>query len=271
MIPEKLLEKGKYWSRPWSLITGCSPVSESCQNCWLASMEYRFDKTPGVLKVENGIRKSVFNGNVIFHEDRLDIPRRTKKPQVYSVWSDLFHPAVPAKFIIEAFERMEYCNQHTFLVLTKRPKTIEPVLFGQEGGFYMGSGDYMPNVWLGTTVENQAMADKRRPFLITGADQFKIFLSVEPLLSEINLSRIQTGDTFYPLSLINQVIVGAESGLCRRHCNIDWIRSIVQQCQEAGVPVFVKQIHINDKVVKDINLFPEDIRVRELAWIEHGT
>lgn len=116
-----------------------------------------------------------WSGNVIMMPERLNIPLKIKKPTVFSIWSDLFHELVSTEFIIEAFERMEHYKQHTFLVLTKRPERIEPVLFGQEGNFYMGGGDYMPNVWLGTTIENQEMADIRIPLLIHGADQFKKF------------------------------------------------------------------------------------------------
>ncbi len=87
------ISKGKYWTRALSLVEGCTPVSEGCTHCWLAGIEYRFDKVPGILKVENGVRKSVFNGNVIFREDRLDIPMKIKTPQVFAVWSDLFWEA----------------------------------------------------------------------------------------------------------------------------------------------------------------------------------
>jgi protein gp37 len=62
------------------------------------------------------------------------------------------------------------------------------------------------------------------------------------------------------------VVVGAETGPKRRHCDIEWIRSIVQQCQAGGVQVFVKQIEINGKVEKDIEKFPEDLQVRDLPW-----
>jgi len=41
---------------------------------------------------------------------------------------------------------------------------------------------------------------------------------------------------------IHWVIVGGESGPGARPCNVDWVRSIVRQCQSAGVPCFVKQL-----------------------------
>lgn len=49
----------------------------------------------------------------------------------------------------------------------------------------------------------------------------------------------------------------------RRECKIEWVENIVDQCKQANVPVFVKQLQINGKVVKDIESFPEDLRIRE--------
>lgn len=167
---------------------------------------------------------------------------------------------------------MEYCQQHTFLVLTKRPERISPVLYGQEGNFYLGGGDYMTNVWLGTTIENQEMADKRIPELLK-CEPFKLFLSIEPILSKINLKlcdEFPDKDGCYEdvRHQINWVIAGAESGHNRRECKIEWIENIVEQCKSAYVPVFVKQIHLNGKLIKDINQFPENLRIRELPWIK---
>jgi protein gp37 len=44
------------------------------------------------------------------------------------------------------------------------------------------------------------------------------------------------------LPTLDWVIVGGESGTDARPCDLAWVRSIVKQCQAAGVPVFVKQL-----------------------------
>ena len=62
---------------------------------------------------------------------------------------------------------------------------------------------------------------------------------------------------------IDWIIVGAESGSNRRECKIEWIRDIVAQGKQAHKSVFVKQINLNGKLIKDINQFPEDLRVQE--------
>ena len=216
MIPDKKLQKGIYWSKAWSLVSGCSPVSESCQNCWLASIEYRFDKVPGVLKVENGIRKPVFNGHVIFREDRLDIPRKTRKPQVFAIWSDLFHKYIHLQsinyLVMDIISTCEtYKKGHIFLILTKR---IERLLEFTKNNLT----DYS-NVFWGTTCENQQRADERIPSLLQV--QGERFLSLEPLLGDINLYPYigWKAERDYGIKNgIHQIIVGAESGPHRRPC-----------------------------------------------------
>jgi protein gp37 len=80
-------------------------------------------------------------------------------------------------------------------------------------------------------------------------------LSIEPLIERIVLPP--------GVRNIDVVIVGCESGPNRRPCKLEWIRSIVEQCKDAGVCCFVKQVNIDGKVVTDPALFPEDVRLRQ--------
>jgi protein gp37 len=245
MIAEKKIAKGIYWSKALSLISGCSPVSEACQNCWLAEMEYRFNRTSELLQIKNGTIKPIFNGNVIFNENRLDIPFKTKKPQVFAIWSDLFHQSITHKQTRSVYDAMAVCDRHIFLILTKRDRRMAK------------ESENLYNVWHGITCETQQRADERIPYLLQVPGNK--FLSLEPLLGEIDLSKY-----IWPISAI---VVGAESGLHRRPCKIEWIRSVVEQARNANIKIFVKQIHDkNRKVIKNINEFPKDLRRRELAW-----
>lgn len=241
------LKKVKYWDKAWQLVDGCSHVSAGCDNCWSAPMTHRFKR---------GLTddKGNFTGEIIIRESRLDLPLKTKKPTVWAVWNDLFHERVPIEFIADAFDVMAVCrgekiittdgyktySKHTFLILTKRPERIYPVLFGSEGGYYLGGGDYIDNVWLGTSVENQEMADERIPELLKGAGEFKKFLSIEPLLGEINLHQYFWAASGAKTNAIHQVVCGGETGRNARPCHPDWVRSLRDQCQEAGVPFFFK-------------------------------
>jgi len=104
------------------------------------------------------------------------------------------------------------------------------------------------NVWLGVSVEDQQRADERIPLLLRTPAAVR-FLSCEPLLGPVDMRRefIQTtgrnaGIRSTWLRSLDWVIVGGESGRDARPCNVEWLRSIVRQCREASVPVFVKQL-----------------------------
>ena len=100
------------------------------------------------------------------------------------------------------------------------------------------------NVWLGTSVSNQATADKQIPALIACRDLAPVlFLSVEPILGEIDLAPY--------LADLDWVIVGGESGRDARPCDLDWVRCIVEQCKDVGVACFVKQLGANPVAFDD--------------------
>jgi len=102
------------------------------------------------------------------------------------------------------------------------------------------------NVWLGTSIEDQATADRRIPHLLRCRAAVR-FLSVEPMLGEIVFrpwieyapALFRTGADHNP---IHWLIVGCESGAKRRPCRWEWMESVVEQCRAAAVPVFVKQL-----------------------------
>lgn len=97
-----------------------------------------------------------------------------------------------------------------------------------------------PNVWLGVTAENQAIVDRRIPLLLQVPAAVS-FLSCEPLLSSIVLPK----EFLQGCSRERWVICGGESGSKSRACNTEWLVSIVEQCQNAEIPVFVKQLGSN--------------------------
>lgn len=165
------------------------------------------------------------------------------------------------------------------------------------GGLYPSWINWpLPNVQLGTSVEDQAAADERIPHLLRTPAAVR-FLSCEPLLGPVDIDRAMYGDAYrYGMNhfghtdgfgyeaLIHWVIVGGESGPGARPCDVAWIRSIKDQCQAAGVPVFVKQLgarplvtdppgarmahwhddlRLRDRKGGDPAEWPEDLRVRE--------
>ncbi len=229
-------------------------------------------------------------------EDRLDAPLRKRKPTCYFVdsMSDLFHEDVPDEFIDRVFAAMALADWHRFLILTKRPERMrrwltEPVGDRRRSDLISEQMDQpsfglparrsfprwlpawpVPNIWLGTSVEDQRAADERIPHLLATPAAVR-FLSCEPLLGPVDLDRPRCencGETEvatnerpeafcahcgYEMSwghwlgpdLIDWVIVGGESGPRARPMDLAWARSLRDQCATAGVAYFMKQLGSN--------------------------
>src|SRR5690606_35398519 len=137
----------------------------------------------------------------------------------------------------------------------------------------------LPNVWLGVSCEDQARANERIPLLLETPATVR-FVSAEPLLGPIDLTRLTWGNGDFCNALrrdsyrggldserLDWVIVGGESGPGARPCDVEWIRSIVRQCREAGTACFVKQLGsrlgLRDPKGGDCSEWPADLRVRE--------
>ena len=115
---------------------------------------------------------------------------------------------------------------------------------------------------------NHATAVLRIPHLLnTPADV--LFLSCEPLLGQIDLTDPAcNGHQDLHLRLeelgIRWVIAGGESGPRARPMNLSWARSLRDQCKEAGVAFFMKQLSQADsRHFKEFESFPEDLQIRE--------
>jgi protein gp37 len=279
----------------WNPLRGCSEISPGCLHCYAAVMAYRFSGPgqpyEGLVKrLPNG--KIVWTGRIRTVPEKLGEPLRTKAPTTYFVnsMSDLWHEDVPDDFVGAVFGVMAACPWHTFQVLTKRaerlPRWFEWFASGAEGRYRIPAviehaacvakkagdrktadrlfdaanrnmgRDHWPlsNVWLGVSVEDQKRADERIPHLLKTPAAVR-FLSVEPLLSDLNLDPwlwepggvvdTDIGPEGYgpsPSGLIDWIIIGGESGPNARPFDIQWARSIVAQCKAADVPVFVKQL-----------------------------
>ena len=230
----------------WNPTVGCTKVSSGCKNCYAERMFNRFHPDEKF-------------SDVRCYPERLNQPLHWKKPRRIFVdsMSDLFHKNVPDDFIREVFLRMQM-SVHTFMILTKRPIRMFKWLIRDK------NPPILPNVWLGVSVENQATADYRIPLLLQIPAALR-FVSVEPMLGPIveSLSRWYSNDSFdpngsqkvinrahWPFPKIDWVICGCESGPYKRPMDLDWARSLRDQCQMAGVPFFLKQAVINGKLVK---------------------
>jgi len=236
----------------WNPVTGCSKVSPGCAHCYAATLAPRLHRMGQAGYTDLPWTPEHAAENVVLHPERLDMPLRWTRPRRIFVnsMSDLFHELVPDEFIARVWMRMEAAQHHTFQILTKRPDRMLEVA----GRL---NAHPLPNVWLGTSVENQRWADERIP-LLTETPAVVRFLSCEPLLGPVDLvgpiqrwmagrtgAVVAGGDgvtiTYHGRRPIHWVIVGGESGPGHRPMDPEWVRGLRDQCAMGGVPFFLKQ------------------------------
>lgn len=277
------MTKIEWTEETWNPVVGCTRVSAGCDHCYAVPLSHQNAHRGTAenrahyagLTVLNSKGARHFNGTVRCLDERLDEPLKRKKPTTWFVnsMSDLFHGSVPEKFLQQVFRVMQQGSQHIFQILTKRPNLAATYL---SDVWVPARLPVLPNVWLGTSVENQEAAEHRIPYLSLCSAAVR-FLSCEPLLGPIDFRGPFRTVEYYltrgaadPSGRINWVIVGGESGPDARECKLEWIESIVHQCRSAGVPVFVKQMGsiLGRKLGmrgkgNDFEKFPESVRVRE--------
>lgn len=203
---------GIEWTdKTWNPTTGCDKVSPGCLHCYAEALTQRFPKN-----FPNGF-------DLTLHPERLQEPLRWRTPSRIFVnsMSDLFHKDVPLDFIKQVFSVIHSTPWHVYQILTKRHERL---------GDLASQLDFPQNVWLGVSVENQNYVERleylrRVPVSVR-------FISCEPLLGELRLD----------LTGIDWVIVGGESGLKHRRMQLRWVEEIRDQCQNAGVAFFFKQV-----------------------------
>jgi protein gp37 len=238
--------------KTWNPMTGCTKISPGCKYCYAERLAKRLQAME-VKGYENGFELTL-------HEERLKHPFNRKKATTYFVnsMSDLFHEQVPDDFIEKVFHVIQQSPQHTFQILTKRAERMVD---------FFKTHHAPKNAWLGVSIEDRKYGLPRIDRLRQVDAQIR-FLSMEPLLEEL-------GEL--DLSGIHWVIVGGESGADARPMAHEWVTHIREQCQAAGVPLFIKQMgsdwarthHSKSMKGNDMSEWSEDLRVRGYPLCEH--
>ncbi|MFH0981907.1 MAG: DUF5131 family protein [Planctomycetota bacterium] len=235
----------QYWDVSFNPLVGCAPVSEGCEHCWARMLDKRF----------HGGQH--FDGHGPYYKPEvLGKLRHWKKARKIFVcdMSDIGHPGVSPCARTEIREMMRESPQHTYLLLTKRPENL--------------TGPMPDNWWLGATCEDQRRLDERVPELLKIQAKIR-WLSLEPLLGPVHdhSNALFPGDPGMARGWcwadVDWVVVGRESGPGARPCRIEWVESAVEQCQAAEVAVWIKQLQIDGKCVRDILRFPKHLQIRE--------
>ena len=219
---------------------------------------------------------------------------------------DWLDPEVPIEWLARMLDTIRQCDQVRWLLLTKRteqwfPRIADALDFAEwitkedphehepktDLGYWLNewiAGNPPANIAIGTSVEDQER-DHRIADLLRIPARWR-FLSLEPLLGPVDLTpwivRPKNHRVTPPRPIcdpqLHWLIIGGESGPKARPCNVEWVRSLVRQGRDAGVPVFVKQLGANVDTVQQWGLaravlkhpsggdpaeWPEDLRVRE--------
>lgn len=212
----------------WNPVVGCSIVTSGCTHCYAMEMARRLEAM-GVVKYNGLTRRSgnrtIWKGVVREDHAALAIPLSWKKPRKIFVnsMSDLFHDKVSDTFIKAVWKVMADTPHHNYQILTKRPDRMATIVAKK-------IKTVLPNVWLGTSIENAAVVDRLEHLRkIPAAIRF---ISFEPLIGPVGQ---------VDLTGVQWAIVGGESGRAARPIQENWIDEIHEQCLEHGTRFFFKQ------------------------------
>ena len=261
---------------PW---VGCTKISPGCDHCYAEG----WAKRAGHPELWAGTRRRTTPAN--WRQPlkwNAEAERTGTRPRVFcSSLADVFDNQVPTQWALDLWSLIAETPRLTWLLLTKRIGNVSE------------RAPWPDNVWLGITVVNQDEAARDILKLLAVPARVR-FLSCEPLLGQIDLTRLTARferGTLYNLNCLRSdygrgagpehptvdwVIVGGESGPRARPFVLGWGKEIVRQCREAGVACFVKQVgarpvnregercpHIRDPKGKVVEEWPEELRVRE--------
>jgi len=216
----------------WNPATGCTPVTRGCDHCYALTLAHKrlsrtyLARSPAKDTPSN--RTDPFA--VRLWPERLEQPRKWRSSRMVFVnsMSDLFHADIPDAFVRQVFEVMLEVDRHVYQVLTKRPSRA--ARFCRQNMDLFPSGVVPPHIWMGTSVEDQAVDYRIRH--LRSVPAMTRFLSCEPLLGPLALE----------LDGVDWVIVGGESGSGHRPMDLQWARDIRDQCKVYGIPFFFKQV-----------------------------
>lgn len=312
------------------VVWACVKKSSGCANCYSEAIAERFDRGGPFTNATMAKLTPFLDAKELSHiltAKTVDGKEVAGSRCFLGDMTDVFGEWVPDAILDQLFAAIAMRRDLTFQILTKRPDRMA-AYFTTTNRRRLIAEQVMPlsnmlataarshtarlkmddfedvfltpgpfrNVWLGTSVENQAAADERIPHLLS-TPAAVLYLSCEPLLGDVDLinlpeqagyvldalrGRIRglvTRERMAAIGKVDWVIVGGESGRDSRPMQIEWARGLVEQCKEARVACFVKQmgscpttdspqgtriaLPLSDAKGGMVSDWPGDLRVRE--------
>jgi len=226
MAKNSTIEWTHHTFNPW---WGCNRVSPACDNCYAEVWAHRLGQD---LWGARGARR--FFGDNHWREPlrwNAEAATEQRRARVFCAsMADVFEwRADLDEQRARLWQLIEQTPNLDWLLLTKRPQHICRMV--------PWKNDWPENVWVGTTVENQRVADVRLPLILRIPARVR-FLSCEPLLGPLDLSSWFSKRGYYS---IDWVIAGGESGAHSRPMHPDWPSRLLKDCLRAQVPFHFKQ------------------------------
>jgi protein gp37 len=271
----------------------------TCKNCWAETLNLRFgnrlafdksnrDKIEWILRDKEADRLFRLNEKKSMSQKFEGLPLVVFCCDTF----DIFQPSIPEVLRDIIFNYYDRLTNLILLIQTTYPARMNRYFKERYGAKGLPS-----HYWIGMSAGNQWWLDNHIGALLAIKSSVR-YVIFEPILDEVklypNYIPCETIGGVEKQPFINWVIVGGESGTKARVCDVNWIRSIVGQCQSASVPVFVKQLgktpfvdrqdwsfqnatidlNLNQTFLRlenrkggDISEFPEDLKIREFPLI----
>jgi protein gp37 len=260
-------------------------------HCYAAGIAARFHR-PGLAFAGYATAGGHWTGRVDVFPEKFEEPMHWKPGTWVFInsMSDLGQPAVDARTWDAMLARVVIRQDLTFIGLTKWPERLADLLYGPIPGATrrLAPGRTLPNLILGTSIESQAYAPRAAALLDAWGG--RAVVSAEPLLGPLDLTPYLqpcpscrgTGDLGFGVPCpptvhrrrLAWVIAGGESGPGARPCQVAWLRRLRDQCAQAGVAFFCKQVgarpmldgqrlRLRSRKGADPAEWPEDLRRRQ--------
>lgn len=227
----------------------CSFAACPCRaDCWHLKMA---DRLAGNKNLVKHLREAYEGGPPVLCRDRLAKILRMEKGRRIGIqfMGDLFDHQILDEFAMTVFDCLRQASLHSYFLLTKQASRM--VDFAEK--HYARYMPFLSDVYWGASIIDQTNADRMIPELLEIPG--KKWISYEPALD-----KVWFGPDLYQFSWL---VVGGHNSPARYPCKLEWVESAVDEARSAGIPVYVKQIHVDGKLVHDINNFPDNLRIRE--------